>query len=273
MSYWDRALPYTLIDSTGWLGGLAGLVLGLLLGSLAGMASYRWPRDENWWRASHCPSCGQRLSAGHLVPVFSWLVMRGKSACCATPISSRYALVELACGLCLLPFGWVLGMGVPLLCMAALVWALVFASTVDLETGYIPDLTHVIVAGAGVLWLWMQIMGLVPQFGPWRAFSMIDWLDVVLSVGQAVLVGVLLAGLYAKLRGKEMMGWGDVKLMAASAIWLPASQVPIYLLMAGVLGAVFGLIWRKMGKGEVFPFGPALAVSLMLLISHKVFMG
>jgi len=233
----------------GWFSALAGLLFGLVLGSFVGMASWRWPREENWTSRSHCTKCGKPISPTALVPVLSWVFMRGKSGCCGTPISARYPLIELTVALPAAFVGWQAGLGPELFLLTGLVATLVFLSVVDLDTGLIPDGSHLIIFALGLGWLYVH----PPEF----------WWAPLLTLAQTAGVGVLLAGGYSWLRKRDMMGWGDVKLMAAAALWLPAAQVPIYLILASLLGLITGIIWRRIYKSDEFPFAPALSVSLL----------
>jgi prepilin signal peptidase PulO-like enzyme (type II secretory pathway) len=241
-----------------WFSLPSAALVGLIIGSFIGMASYRWPREQSWLPASHCPNCQKSLQARWLVPVMSWLALRGRAGCCASPISPRYPLIEASCTLLFLGAA---ALGLPsgqtaLLCLLAA--TLLFASVIDLETGYIPDGSNLLVALLGGLWLWLR----PPE----------SWVDPALSVAQTAGVATLLAGGYSRLRGRDMMGWGDVKLMAASGLWLPAALAPAYLGLGGFLGVAFGLLWQKRGGSAEFPFGPALAVALAgLLVFQLVF--
>ncbi len=256
-------LSAILPESQGFIGGLAGVLVGLVLGSFAGMASWRWPRDLSWLTPSRCPACGAQIGVFHLLPVLSYLLQGRKAACCGAPISARYALIEGATGVALGVLGWQLGLGALFVAAALLAWALVFLSATDLETGYIPDLAQGVVALSGAIWFVGQG---VPAGGR-------DLLDLGLSFVQLAGIGVFLTVVYARLRSKEMFGWGDVKLMAVSALWVPAPLVPAFLLISGGFGLIFGVLWQKAGKGAVFPFGPALAIGLLALIYWQVFVG
>ena len=247
----------TLADSTGWFGGVSGMAFGLILGSFTGMASYRWPRSENWYAPSHCPHCNHKLGIAQLVPVASWLWQRGKAACCGAPISARYPLAELATALPTAVMGWHFGIGPAFILLAILICTLVLLSTIDFETGYIPDGSSLTIAATGLCWLYLS----PPYF----------WWEPALSIGQCLLVGVGLAWGYSRLRGRDMMGWGDVKLMAASGFWLPPDKIPAYLLISGLLGTLSGWWWQRSGRGEEFPFGPMLAFTLLALISYQAF--
>ena len=236
-------------DISWWAACLSGGVLGLIFGSFVGMPSYRWPRQESWLPSSHCPRCQARLTAKNLIPVLSWLLQRGISGCCQHPISPRYLWIEGIAALSLALLGGLYGFGIDFVLLSGLVLLLLFITVTDLETGYVADGASLAVATLGLFWL----LGHPP----------IIWWDPLLSLLQTAGIGLLLTLGYSRLRGRDMMGWGDVKLMAAAALWLPAAQVPIYLILASLLGLITGIIWRRIYKSDEFPFAPALSVSLL----------
>ncbi len=245
------------VDTIGWFGGLCGFVFGLVLGSFVGMASWRWPREESWLSPSHCTTCNKNIRARDLVPVLSWLYRRGKSGCCGQPISSRYPLIELAVAIPSAIAGWHFGLSFELALLTGLTATLVFLSVVDLDTGLIPDGSHLIIFALGCGWAYLHPPA--------------SWVDPALSFLQTAGVGVLLAGGYSWLRKRDMMGWGDVKLMAASAIWLQPMLAPAYLLISAALGIGFGVWWTRKKDNPEFPFGPALAFTLLALIGWQCF--
>jgi leader peptidase (prepilin peptidase)/N-methyltransferase len=246
-------------ESTGWFGLVSGALVGLVLGSFAGMASWRWPRDESWMGASHCPVCKHRLGFSELVPVVSWLWQRGRARCCGAALSWHYPAVELVTAALAAAAGWRYGLSPEFVLLTALVCTLVIASAIDLACGLIPDGANLAVGLLGAGWLALHPPSV--------------WWMPVLAVAQAGGVGVLLAFGYSKLRGRDMLGWGDVKLMAASGLWIRADLVPPYLLLGGFLGLVFGVLWKQTGRGEEFPFGPSLAVGLLALICWQALAG
>lgn len=246
-----------IIETVGWFGGLCGLVIGLVFGSFVGMASWRWPREESWLGRSHCTTCNKNIPARDLVPVLSWLWRRGRSGCCGQSISARYPFIELAVGLPSALIGWHFGISPEAGLLIGLTATLVFLSVVDLDTGLIPDGSHILIFLLGLGWVYLHPPA--------------SWLEPVLSFAQTAGVGILLAGGYSWLRKKDMMGWGDVKLMAASAIWLQPQLAPAYLLISAVLGIAFGLWWTRREENPEFPFGPALAFTLLALIGWQSF--
>lgn len=243
------------METIGWFGALCGLVFGLVLGSFVGMASWRWPREENWLTPSHCATCNRRLGARDLVPVLSWLLAGGKSRCCSTRISPRYPLIELAVALPSALAGWHYGLSPELALLCGLFATLVFLSEVDLQTGLIPDGSHILIVLLGLGWLYLH----PPEV----------WWMPLLTLIQTAGVGILLAGGYSYVRKRDMMGWGDVKLMAASAPWIAPALAPAFLIVSSFLGIAFGFWWTRKQENPEFPFGPALAVTLGLLIGWQ----
>lgn len=246
------------MDSAGWFGGFSGLVFGLILGSFIGMASWRWPRELSWLTPSTCPNCKKRLGVLQLIPLFSWLFQRKASRCCGQPISGRYAAIELTNGLLVGLAGWHFGLTPAFALLAILITALVLLSAIDFETMLVPDGASLTVAATGL---------------GWQVLHLTSWSQTALDVGLSVLqgggIGVLLAWGYSRLRHRDMLGWGDVKLMAASGFWLRPELVPAYVMIGAFVGILQGVIWQMLLKKDEFPFAPALALSLLLLIGWQ----
>jgi len=222
------------------------LVGGLLFGSFLTVVAYRVPRGESVVGGrSHCPHCGAQIAAHDNIPVFSWLLLRGRSRCCGEPISRRYPLTELA-----LATLWV--------AVVAVLWddptevalGLVFTFTLlaitltDLDRRVIPNKILLVSAVAGVA---IAAIG-DPSSLPERAIA---------AVGSG---GVLFLVVLAYPKG---MGLGDVKLTALMGLYLGRNVAPavlIALLIGSVVG--LGLIARHgaAARKQAIPFGPFLAL-------------
>jgi leader peptidase (prepilin peptidase)/N-methyltransferase len=252
---------------------LATVLLGLVIGSFLNVVILRLPRmmELAWKRearevldlpaedapafslvrpASTCPKCQSGIKPWHNVPVVSWLLLRGRCANCQTRISAQYPLVELACGvlsgLCAVKFGWS-----PQLAAALLfTWVLLALAVIDLRTTLLPDdLT------LPLLWLGLGL-SLVPVF----------------AAPEAAIVGAL-AGylslwtvfqLFKLVTGKEGMGYGDFKLLAAIGAWLGWSALPMVILLSSLVGAVVGIgmiVFMRHDRRVPIPFGPYLAAA------------
>ncbi|TWT17524.1 prepilin peptidase [Luteimonas marina] len=248
--------------------------LGLLVGSFLNVVILRLPRRMEWeWKRdarevleepelydppppgivverSHCPHCGHQLSWYENIPVLSWLALRGRCRSCRAPISIQYPLVELVtallCTLCVwqFGFGWQ-GFGACLLTCF-----LVALSGIDLRTQLLPD----------SLTLPLMWLGLVAS------------LDNLYMPAKPALLGAI-AGyaslwsvwwVFKQVTGKEGMGHGDFKLLAALGAWVGLAGVLPIILLSSVVGAVAGSIWLAMkgrDRATPIPFGPYLAIA------------
>jgi len=225
-------------------------VLGLVFGSFAAAASWRLPRGESLLSRSACPHCHHVLGPRELVPLLSWLWQKGRCRACGKAISLRYPLLELLTAALFLGC-WLSLRDAPLpLGLAAAVGTLLLIILVaDLETFIIPDAALLVLTPLALVWRWLQGNELVSP--------LLSGL-VVLGLGLALQWG------YRRVRGFDGLGLGDVKFMGVAALFLGPWGMPGFLLAAGILGIVFGLLWRMLGRGAVFPFGPALVVALAL---------
>ncbi len=244
-------------DTAGWFGAFSGVLIGLTLGSFVGMASWRWPLGKNFIVPSSCPACLHRLTLRELIPVFSWVIQRGRTRCCDRPLSLRYPAVEALNGILLGIVGWNAGLGTAFILLAMLFCALSIGALIDLEWKIIPDGVNCAVAILGVCW----VVFLAPQ----------DWGYRLINVLQCGSLGVFLAYFYSKWRKKDMLGWGDVKLMAASGFWFPPQWVGFYLFFAALQGIGLSLYWRRRTGEAEYPFVPPLAVSLAVLMIWQTF--
>lgn len=249
----------------------AVIFTGLVLGSFASALIYRIPRDIPWFYQiskdrnkaeacrSVCTHCGYTLRVRDLIPVLSWLYLRGKCSQCGAAISRMYPLAEL----CTL-FGFValylnFGLAIPYAALYLLVPVLVALLFIDIEHYLLPD---ELVFAAGIL-------GALHLALLWGA-SLIN-LEAALSI---YIAGALIFGLFAwalgaivsKVLKKDALGFGDVKFFIVAGLWLGIMDLAYFAVLSGILGVVLGLIWQKSGKGEVFPFGPALILALFVLL-------
>jgi leader peptidase (prepilin peptidase)/N-methyltransferase len=199
---------------------------------------------------SRCPACGHLIRWYENIPVISWLVLRGRCSACSTPIAKRYPLVELATGLLFAALGWRLGAQ-----PVALLWcgagaALLALALIDWDTTLLPDaLTQPL--------LWAGLVCAALGWLPGLTLSQALWGAVV---GYLSLWSVY--WLFKLATGKEGMGYGDFKLLAALGAWLGWQAILPIVLMASVIGAVVGLGMKATGslrEGRYVPFGPFLA--------------
>ncbi|HEX3041537.1 MAG TPA: prepilin peptidase [Solirubrobacterales bacterium] len=219
---------------------------GLVFGSFLTVVAHRVPRGESVVGGrSHCPHCGAQVAAYDNVPVFSWLVLRGRSRCCSKPISARYPLTELALGVL-----WVAVVAVLWDDPTELALGLVFTATLlvvtltDLERRVIPNKILVVAAVLGAAIATIGDPGGLPE----RA--------IAATAAGGIFFLVVLA--YPK-----GMGLGDVKLAALMGFYLGRNVAPA-LLVALLAGSVVGLAMIARGgaaaRKQAIPFGPFLAL-------------
>ena len=258
--------PAALVPLTG--------VLGLLVGSFLNVVILRLPRRiEHDWRVqardllgieaadepappdlvfqgSHCPNCRHTLGAFDNIPLLSWLALRGRCRYCQAPISVQYPLVELLSALASVVVAWKLGFGWPLAAGLLFTWTLIAASGIDARTQTLPDQLTL-----PLLWLGLLI-SLVPLF--------VDAPAAIIgaAIGYAALWCVFWA--FKLLTGKEGMGYGDFKLLAALGAWMGAVSLLPIVLISSLIGAIVGtvvLMLRGQGRNTPIPFGPFIAAA------------
>lgn len=262
------------LDQNPGLGFPAAAAFGLALGSFLNVVILRLPRRLEWqWQRdsreilgepevydppppgivvepSHCPHCKHRLSWFENIPLLSWLALRGKCRHCGTRISAQYPLVEFVTMLLVLAcvvnfgFGW-RGFGAILFSCF-----LVALAGIDLRTRLLPDQLTLPL-------LWLGLIAAVEN----------------LYVGQkSALLGVM-AGYFSlwsvywvfkQLTGKEGMGHGDFKLLAAIGAWVGLKGILPTILLSSLVGAIIGSIWlaaKGRDRATPIPFGPYLAIA------------
>ncbi len=222
-------------------------VLGLLVGSFLNVVIHRLPiMLEREWRAqcaelneqpvdtgtrynllvprSACPHCGHAITALENIPVISYLFLRGKCAGCGAAISPRYPIVESLSGILSAYAAWHFGFGLAGIAAIAFVWAMIALTFIDFDTQLLPDDITL-----PLLWL-----GLLLNLN--GAFTSLQNAVIGAAVGYLTLWGVYWA--FKLTTGKEGMGFGDFKLLAAVGAWLGWTLLPLVILLSSVVGAV-----------------------------------
>lgn len=199
---------------------------------------------------SHCPACGRPVSAIENIPILSFLVLRGRCRGCGTAISGRYPLVEALTGLLFAMVAWHFGPGVAAAAGMLFVAALVALTFIDFDTQLLPDDITLPLLWAGLA---INISG---------TFTPLSTAVIGAMAGYLTLWTVY--WLFKLITGKEGMGYGDFKLLAAIGAWLGWEVLPLTILLSSLVGAVVGItliVASKHGRNIPIPFGPYLAAA------------
>ncbi len=253
---------------------LCALLIGLLVGSFLNVLIYRLPKMmQRDWREqareilelpsepqiatfnlvlpnSSCPHCSHEIKPWENIPVISYLFLRGKCSSCKAPISMRYPLVELTCGLLSAFIAWHFGFNSQTGAMLLLTWGLLAMSLIDMDHQLLPDSLVL-----PLLWL-----GLITNsFGLFTSLEDALWGAIA---GYMSLWSVY--WLFKLVTGKEGMGYGDFKLLAMLGAWGGWQVLPLTILLSSLVGAVLGLVILRLRNAEAstpIPFGPYLAIA------------
>ena len=208
------------------------------------------PRYNLMVPRSACPHCGHAITALENIPLLSWLWLKGRCSECQAPISARYPLVELLTALLSVAVAMVISPGWGTLAALLLTWVLVALTFIDLDKMLLPDQLTLPLLWGGLLF------NLIGGFAPLA--------DAVIGAMAGYLVLWSLYWAFKLLTGKEGMGYGDFKLLAALGAWLGWQALPIILLLSSLVGAIIGIsliALRKHHQGNPIPFGPYLAIA------------
>jgi leader peptidase (prepilin peptidase)/N-methyltransferase len=259
---------------------LAALLFGLLIGSFLNVVIYRIPkmmqRESDNYVAhelgkelphtdrfnlmvprSSCPHCGHQITALENIPVISWLFLRGKCSACKAPIPARYPAIELLTGVLSGLMVWTFGSGWMGLATLVFVWLLIAMTFIDYDTQLLPDdLTY------PLLWLGL-LLNLNGTFVPLQ--------DAVIGAAAGYLALWSVYWLFKLATGKEGMGYGDFKLLAALGAWLGWKMLPTIILLSSVVGAIVGIsliVVARRGRDKPIPFGPYLAAAGLIALLY-----
>lgn len=254
---------------------ILAVLLGLIVGSFLNVVIHRLPlmMEREWrtqcaellgqptpdadqpalnlWRPrSRCPRCGHLISAVENIPLLSYALQRGRCAHCRAAISIQYPLVEAASGLLAGVVAWKLGFGGPAAAALVLTWVLLAASVIDFRHQLLPDdLTM------PLLWLGLSV-------------ALFGWFADLPSAVIGAMVGYLALWLvyqaFRLVTGKEGMGYGDFKLLAALGAWTGWQYLITIIILSSLVGALFGLaliLLRQRDHQIPMPFGPFLAAA------------
>ncbi|WP_070962262.1 prepilin peptidase [Vibrio sonorensis] len=259
-----------------WLFPTFAGLFGLIVGSFLNVVIHRLPiMMENEWRRecndtfaecnlavpeetfnlsvprSKCPSCQHPIAAYDNIPVFSWLWLKGKCRHCDASISPRYPLVELCSAVLCTAVAAHFGFSVYSIALLAFTLILIAAVFIDFDTLLLPDQLTLPL-------MWLGVFASLSNISPVSLESSI----IGAMAGYLSLWSVY--WLFKLITGKEGMGYGDFKLLAALGAWLGWQLLPMVVLLSSLVGLVFGLVqlrMQKQGIDKAFPFGPYLAIA------------
>ncbi len=249
-------------------------VLGLVVGSFLNVVIHRIPLMlQNGWRRdccelletdnpsndeiynllkpdSHCPQCKNPIKPWQNIPLISFLLLKGRCAQCSQPISIRYPLVELCSGLLSGYIAFTYGYSEQALSALLLTWALVALTMIDVDHQLLPDNITLPLLWAGLL---INSLGVFTDL-PSAVFGAM--------AGYLILWSVF--WLFKILTGKEGMGYGDFKLLAALGAWMGWQVLPLIIILSSLVGAIIGIagiLIQGRDKNIPIPFGPYLAIA------------
>lgn len=259
---------------------LAAALFGLIVGSFLNVVIHRMPKmmqreSDNYVAEesglplphadrynlmlphSHCTACGHRITAMENIPVISYLLLRGKCSACKAPISVRYPLVELLTGALSALLIWHFGSGWTGLATLVFAWLLIAMTFIDADTQMLPDDLTFPLLWAGLL---VNING---TFVPLQ--------DAVIGAAAGYLALWAVYWAFKLATGKEGMGYGDFKLLAALGAWLGWTMLPTIILLSSLVGAVVGIgliVFARRGRDKPIPFGPYLAAAGLIALLY-----
>jgi len=201
---------------------------------------------------SRCLTCGHQITAIENIPVLSYLFLKGRCSACNVHISARYPIVEIGTAILSAIVAWRLGPGWQTLLALMFTWALVALAVIDIDEKLLPDAITL-----PLLWL-----GLIVSLWSFPAFA--DMRSAIIGGAGGYLSLWLLFHLFRLITGKEGMGYGDFKLLAALGAWSGWQMLPLTVLLSTVVGALVGVVLIVVGKRDrqtAIPFGPYLAAA------------
>ncbi|SEQ85251.1 leader peptidase (prepilin peptidase) / N-methyltransferase [Nitrosomonas sp. Nm51] len=254
------------------------VIIGLMIGSFLNVVIYRMPKmiEKSWQRQcaefqgkpveaspvfnlavprSICPHCRHKIAFWENIPILSYLFLRGRCAECHAPISVRYPIIEAVTGIISGFVAWHFGWGWLMIAALLFVWALIALAAIDIDTHLLPDDITLPLMWLGIL-VNMQ-----------TGFTNLQSAVIGAVAGYLSLWGVY--WIFKLITGKEGMGYGDFKLLAAIGAWLGWSILPLVILLSSLVGAIVGvglIIAAKLHKDIMMPFGPYLAGGALIAL-------
>lgn len=253
-------------------------IIGLMVGSFLNVVIYRLPKMmERSWRQqcaelrgepveilpvfniatprSKCPNCEHRITFWENIPILSYLFLRGCCSECHTRISIRYPLIEVLTAMLGGFVAWHFGFGWLLLAALIFVWALIVLAAIDIDTQLLPD-------DITLPLMWLGIL-----VNMHNGFT--DLHSSVIGAVAGYLSLWMIYWVFKLVTGKEGMGYGDFKLLAAIGAWLGWGMLPLVILLSSLVGGIVGIgliIASRLNKNIMIPFGPYLAGGALIAL-------
>jgi leader peptidase (prepilin peptidase)/N-methyltransferase len=231
-------------------------ILGLIVGSFSYVCIYRIPRNESIiYPASHCPKCRSNISPKDNIPLFSYILLKGRCRNCKSKISIQYPIVEFLTGLIYLIIYLIYGLSIQSLIYIILSSALIIIAFIDLNEQIVPD----VISLPGIV-----IGFIISFFVPYISFIN-STLGVVVGGGIILIIGLVGSVIFKK----EAMGGGDVKLAAMIGAFMGWRFIIISLFLGFFLGALAGIILillKIKSREDVVPFGPFIVLGSFITL-------
>jgi leader peptidase (prepilin peptidase)/N-methyltransferase len=251
------------------------VLLSLMVGSFLNVVIYRLPvMMEQEWKAearalldiepedkkpetfnlafpsSHCPQCNTAIKSWQNIPVFSYLLLRGKCGNCQSPISKRYPIIEAVTALLAVIIVWQLNTIPEIMVALVFSWALICLTMIDIDHKLLPDQVTL-----PLLWLGLIV----------NSFEMfVPFMDAFWGAVAGYLILWSVYWIFKLITGKDGMGFGDFKLLAALGAWMGWQALPLILIFSSLVGTIIGIVIltiSKQGRETTLPFGPYLAIA------------
>ncbi|MFK3662602.1 MULTISPECIES: prepilin peptidase [Enterobacterales] len=264
-----------------WFYPVMAAIVGVFIGSFINVVIYRLPlmiyaqsngepdagKINLWWPPSHCPGCGTPVWRRDNIPVLSWLLRKGKCRHCNGHISAQYLISEILCGVfftLLTLKAWPNFTEAQICCFFLYFCLLYTLSVIDFQHLLLPDTLVSLLLWSGLVASISGLTGLQPRSA------------IVGAVAAWLLLYSVMTG-YEKLRGREGLGYGDVKLMAAISAWLGIEKLPELIVWSAVSGIVIYVLCACLNKRRALhenadeaekhyiPFGPSISVAALVL--------
>lgn len=227
-------------------------ILGAIMGSFINMLSYRLPRKiDIIFKKSHCPKCHNPLKLQDLLPIISWLWLKGRCRKCQKKIPLRYFFTELTLATHFLITFSIHGPTAEFACLtliSTIFWAIII---IDLENYIICD--ELLIAS-------------LPLALTFAHLTEKNLTETLISPIIALTFFIVLSTFFKTIMNRDALGFGDVKFFAICFIMLKISQIPFFLFFTGIFGIITAIIWQFKFKQKTYPFAPAIALSCLIII-------